>query len=185
MKKILTMASLLALIAIPSWAGGVGVMFSAWDTSEAGDDNGGGVKIEFEVVSAIDFEIRAAWLGELDFVSQGQDFRLEAVPVDVGLSYEFLKDQKVQPFLGGGFSFAFLNGIVGSDAAVRVDDEAGYYVVGGVESGFAERFTGFAEILYRGMKSEVRSDGFLNRDLEDVGVDLAGATFNIGVMLSW
>lgn len=186
MKKVLTIASLLALVALPSWAGGVGVMGSSWNTDEAGNSSGGGIKIEFDVGPVLDFELRSAWLEELEFSAQGEAFSLEAVPVDVGLSYEFLEDSnRIRPFLGGGLSFIFLNAKAASDTTFRVDDEAGFYVVTGLEGAVNERFEGFVELLYRDASAAFRSDGFLNRDFSDFGADLTGAAFNLGVMLSW
>ena len=185
MKKLLTVASLLALVALPAWAGGIGVAYSTWDTGDASDDQGIGIKIEFDVGRFVDFELRSTWLDELAISSQGHAFRLEATPVDIGVSTDFLHDGKIQPFLGGGFSFVFLNAHVDSDAVVRTDDEAGWYAVAGLEGNVNERFTMYGEVLYRDVRAEFTSDGFLNRDFIDFGADLSGAGANFGVMLSW
>lgn len=185
MRKVLTMASLLALLALPAWAGGLGVMYTAWDTSDAGDDQGVGLKLELDLGSALDLEIRATWLNNMEFSAQGRAFKLEATPVDVGLSYEFQTDGKVRPFLGAGPSFVFLNGKVDDNSGLRIDDEMGFYAVAGLEAPFGKTGVGFIEVLYRDISSEFTSDGLLNRDFNDFGADLSGAGFNVGLMIGW
>lgn len=185
MKKVLTVASVLALVALPSLAGGIGVSYSGWDTDEAGNDQGGGVKIAFDLGKAVDFEIRAAMLESLGLIGQGEVVKIEATPVDVGLSYGFRPDATVQPFLGGGVTYALLNGKVDSLATIQIDEEVGYYAVGGLDIGVTERFAVFGEAIYRDTSAEVTSDGFLNRDFQDYGLDLGGVGFNVGLMLTW
>jgi outer membrane protein W len=185
MKKALTTASLLAFIALPVWAGGIGVMYSSWDTDDANDDQGVGIKIELDVGSALDFEVRAAWLDSHEFDTEIDAFKLEIAPVDIGLSYDFRTDEKVRPYLGGGLTYAFLNGKVADSSSIRVDDEVGFYVTGGLEGSVSETFALFAEALYRDLSAEFTSDGLLNRDFQDFGVDLAGVAFNVGLMFTW
>jgi hypothetical protein len=185
MKKALTMTSLLALIALPVWAGGVGVMYSSWDTDDASDDQGVGIKFELDVGQAVDFEVRAAWLDSHEFDTATDAFKLEIAPVDIGLSYDFRPEQKVRPSLGAGVTYAFLNGKVDDRSSIRVSDEVGFYAVGGIEGSVTETLAVFAEALYRDLSAEVTSDGLLSRDFEDFGVDLAGVAFNVGLMFSW
>ena len=185
MKKLLTVTSLLALVALPAWGGGIGLAYSTWDTGDASDDQGMGIKINFDVGRFVDFEIRSTWLDDLTLSSQGNAFRLEAVPVDIGLSTDFLHDGKVHPFIGGGFSFVYLNAHTDSAAVVRTDDEAGWYAVAGLEGNVTERFALYGEVLYRDVSAEFESDGFQNRDFADYGADLSGVGGNVGLMLSW
>lgn len=185
MKKILAVASFLALVTVPAWAGGIGIMYSTWDTDDMSDDEGVGFKIEFDVGQYVDFEIRGAWLDELGTSTQGEVFQLEAMPVDVGLSTDFLHDRKVQPFVGGGLSYVFLNAKVAGDSVLRTDDEVGYYLVAGLRGSLTERVSLFGELLRRDLKTEITSDGFLNRDFENFSANLAGIGANVGLSLSW
>lgn len=185
MKKILAVASFLAMVTVPAWAGGIGIMYSTWDTDQASDDQGVGFKVEFDVGKFVDFELRAGWLDELEASSEGQLFRLEATPIDVGFSTDFLHDRKVHPFVGGGLSYVFLNAKVAGESVVQTDDEFGYYLVAGLRGEITERFGIFGEVIQRDVKSEFTSDGFNNRDFEDFSADLAGIAANFGVMLSW
>lgn len=185
MKKVLTVASLLALVALPAWAGGIGVTYSTWDTDEASDDQGGGIKIEIDAGKFVDLEVRTAWLESLLFSGQGEQFKLEAVPIDIGLAYDFEAGGKVQPFVGGGLSYVLLNAKVESLAPIEADDEAGYYVVAGLEGDISERWALFAEVLYRDVSAVIKSSGFLNRDFNDFAVDLGGVGGNVGLMFTW
>ena len=185
MKKVLMVASLLAVVALPAWAGGIGVTYSGWDTDGAGNDQGGGVKFAFDMGKTFDFEIRAAWLESLEFATQGELIKLEAVPVDFGLAYGFRPGSTVQPFVGGGVTYVFLNGKAGSLAAIQVDEEVGYYAVAGVNVSITERLAILGEVMHRDSSAEVTSDGFLNRDFQDFGLDLGGVGGSLGLMLSW
>ena len=185
MRKALTMASLLALLAFPAWAGGIGIMYSAWDTDDVDNDHGVGLKLKLDLGSALDLEVRGAWLDSLEFTTQGDVFKLEATPIDVGLAYGFRSDRKVRPFVGAGPSFVLLNGKVHSDSAIRVDDEMGFYAVAGFDFSIGKRGACFAEVLYRDVSAEFTSDGLLNRDFDDFGASVAGVGLNLGLMLSW
>ncbi|MDH3255388.1 MAG: porin family protein, partial [Acidobacteriota bacterium] len=174
MKKFLCVAGLLMIVAIPAWGGGLGVMASTWDTDQAGGDEGVGFKIDLDLGGTIDLELRATWLNEFAFATQGRQFKLEAMPLDFGLSYGFHEDRKVSPYVGGGLSFVFLNGSTAGGGPLRVDDEAGYYVVGGFDATVSERLGVFAEVLFRDVSAEFTGDGLLNRDFTDFGADLGG-----------
>ena len=185
MKKVLAVASFLALVTVPAWAGGIGIMYSTWDTEDMSDDEGVGFKIEFDVGQNVDFEIRGAWLDELGAATQGEVLQLEAMPVDIGLSTDLMRDGKVQPFVGGGLSYVFLNAKIAGDSVLRTDDEVGYYLVAGLRGNITERFSIFGEVLHRNLKTEFTSDGFLNRDFENFSADLAGIGANLGLSMSW
>lgn len=184
MSRIVRMATLLTLLTVPAWAGGLGVGVSSWDTSDASDDLGLGVKIELDLGQWFDLELRGAWLDSLDFSAQGRNFKLEATPIDVGLGYDFRVGEKIEPYVGAGFSFVLLNGKQSGPGAVRVDDESGYYAVVGLEGGVHQRLSLFGEVLYREVSATFASDG-LTRDFADFGVDLGGVAANVGVKLGW
>jgi hypothetical protein len=184
MRKVLIAVVALILLAAPSWAGSFGGMATYWDTDEADSDEGAGIKLVFDLGRSVDFEIRGSWLNDLGLVAQGRGFKIEATPVDLGVAWRFLEDGKVHPFLGVGGSFVFLNAKASDLGTVRMDDEAGYYVVGGLEIPVSENLGIFGEVLFRQVKADITDNG-LPDGIRDFPVDLTGAGAGLGLQLSW
>lgn len=184
MKKALIVMSVLAALAAPSWAGGVGPMVAYWDTADAGDDNGLGFKLGFDLGPSLDFDVRVAFLDGFANVQQGRLFALEATPIDIGISYGFNPSGPVSPYLGGGLSYVVFDAeVVGRAEGTRVSDEAGWYAVGGLEVPIGGSFRLFGEVLYRQVKAQIEGDDI--RTFVKADVDFAGPGANAGILFSW
>lgn len=187
MKKLAIVLGLALLMAVPSWAAGIGVGVAHWDTEDADEDQGLGLKVSFGLGGPVEVEFRAAFFDGFAQVGNDALFRLEATPVDLGLAYHFNDNGRAQPYLGAGGTFVFTNalfdgGQVPLAGSPEVDDEFGYYLVAGVDIGLNERLGLFGEVLFRQAKLNVTGNDFGFTDFQS---DFAGPAATGGVMLRW
>lgn len=185
MKKALVLAALACLVAAPSFATDFSIYGSYWDTDAAGDTGGGGVRLGIPLGRVLDLDIRATYyeevkdrpfdaLGDVEtpFVENG----IQILPVDLGLRADFAPESRVNPYVGGGASYFFLDSDFGD-----VDDEAGWYALGGLEIG-----SFFVEAAYRGAEATVENDPDDFDDFDDIdfeeetAVELDGFAANAG-----
>ena len=155
-----------------------------WSPSDGEDAFGGGLKIGFEMVDRVQFELRASIFNDLVDGVAGTAADLEDVAVEGGLAYNIPARENLEFYFGGGLGYHFLDG---SGSAASVDNELGFYGVGGVEwyihrSGAAQGETTaklFAELLYRFLST----DGITPTGPADI--DLDGPGVQIGLLVGW
>lgn len=187
MKKLALVLALALLTAAPSSAAGLGVGMAYWDTSDAGSDEGIGIRAAFDAGDAVSFELRASFFDGFGQVANNALTRLEATPVDLGLAYHFNRGAKVQPYLGGGGTFVFTNAIydggqVPVSGGPEVNDEFGFYLVAGLDIEATERFGVYGEVFSRHVKLNVTGNGLGFQDFQS---DFSGPAATVGVMLHW
>jgi hypothetical protein len=160
-------------------------MAAYWDTEDAGDETFVGAKVQFNLAgSAVDIEARAAMFDDLEDLNGPVPFRLDAFPLEIGIAYNFNRGASLNPYLGGGFGYYFLDiERLEPDRTATIDDEFGWYGVLGIEVGFDEQWSLFLEGLYRNTKGEISGDGL--DDIDTFGLDLVGLAVNAGVLFSW
>ncbi len=178
MKRFAIALGLAALLASPASAGGLGGMVAYWSTDEAGGESGPGLKLELDFNNPWDLEIRWSLFEELERVSRGLRFPIQATPVDFGLAYNYSRDSKVNPYLGGGLSYVLVDSDFG-----EMPDELGYYGVAGVEFEVYPRLAIFVEGLYRQVEAEIEGNDL--QSFVKVPVDLSGAGANLGLLYRW
>lgn len=181
MKRFFLACTLSALCAVPSHAGSFGFFGTYWDTKDADHGWGGGVRSSFG--DAVQFDLRGTYYNDLRRDAGPRDFELHAAPIDAGVSFHFLNAGAVEPYLGGGASYFLLDTNRGD-----IDDEVGYYGVGGIEVGTSEtgpRF--FVEAMYRDVRGTLRDDP--DDELPDVSdrirLQLRGISANLGLVWRW
>lgn len=190
------LVTVLALAAAaPAAAGGVSLYGAWWETEEAGDALGAGIRVGFGIVPALDLDLRATYYEEvepdfLDVIREGEDPRVagfEVLPVDVGLRLGIGRRRAgLRPYLGAGGTYYKIEGDVGD-----VDDEVGYYALFGLELGDERGPRFFVEADYRTVEATVTEDvddpiDLPDLDLEDgVDLDLGGVGVNLGLAWSW
>ena len=187
MKKLAIAIGFALLMSAPVWAGGVGVGIGTWDTSDADGDEGVGFRLAIDMGESVDFEIRTSFFDGFSRVANGALYRLEATPVDLGLTWHFKEGGKIEPYVGGGASYiytdaAFEGGAVLLAGGPEVDDEFGYYLLAGLDAPIGERLGFYAEAMYRSAKLEVTANAFGFNDFQD---DVAGPAATLGLMLKW
>lgn len=190
MKRIfwLFLATLL-LSALPSVAG-LAVYGSYWDTEAMGDTGGVGVAFRSDE-KGFAWELRGGYFPDLtrDFESllddpESVDFDLDlkAIPIDLGIAFQFGSDSGFRPYVGGGVSYFLLDSSFGS-----VSDEVGFYALGGLELGSGS-FALVVEGIFRVVEGTLESDIEDWQDIIDfeiderIDIDLGGYGINVGVV---
>ena len=178
MKKalILTAVAVVAFGSGPAWASDFALFGSYLDTEDLDQSVGGGVRAGFG--NRFQLDLRATYFPDLteDFESFVDDpgtdpgrFQndVEAIPVDVGLKLNFNPDEGWNPYVGGGATYWFLDTERG-----EIDDEAGFYLAGGIELARATGGVGFfGEVIYRDVEATVNRDPDDFDDLDDIEFD--------------
>lgn len=187
MKKALLAAVIMGLGAVLASANGLGFSGAYWDTKNAGDGFGAGAKLQLQVVPGMFMEFRGTYFEDLggDEEIEGVDSKLQIIPAEVGLITTFPVNKQFKPYVGGGVGYYFADATVeadGMDEDIDIDDEIGYYAVGGFEIGLADNFYVFVEYKY----TWVEINTFVIEDVEFEGkTKLDGPGGNAGLLLKW
>lgn len=150
---------------------------SYWNTDELDDTLGIGARVRGGL-DPLSLELRGSYFGDLTEDKGIVDVELECVPVDVGLSIGLITEEKMALYLSGGGTYYFLDTDTG-----QVDDEIGWYAGLGGEFHVDKHFWFFVEYLYRDVEATVEDDDIRDIHDNDVAVNLAGSTVNIGIIL--
>lgn len=186
MKKWILGLFALIVLAGPLHAGGIGPMFGYWDTQDADQDQGAGVRVTIDLGPNWNLELRTTWLSNFSQVGDGIPFRIEAFPIDMGLSYGFDTAGKVQPYVGVGVTYLDINASAESAeidrrVEVLVPEEAGIHFIAGLDYPITnDKLSLFAEAIYRNIKAKANST-----DIRDFNVDMSGVGINFGLVLNF
>ncbi|HET9209753.1 MAG TPA: OmpW family outer membrane protein [Thermoanaerobaculia bacterium] len=166
----------LGLLAQPAKATDFGVFGAYQDTKDADSGYGAGVKLDF----ARFITLRATYFGDVTSntrFSNGNDFKLRVVPLEAGLQYKFQPDANVSPYLGGGASYFLLDTNRGN-----IDDELGWFAVGGVDIKTQHRFGVTLEAIYRSVDATVHDNRSSTTVSDKVNLQLRGFGANAGLV---
>ena len=138
MKKWILGLFALIVLAGPLHAGGIGPMLAHWDTSDAEDDQGAGVRVTIDLGPDWNMELRTSWLDSFFRIGDGILFRFEAFPIDMGLSYGFDTGGKAAPYVGAGITYLDINANtidsdIGNQIEVSIPEEVGIHFIAGVD----------------------------------------------------
>lgn len=196
-KAILTISTtvlgmLMAAPAPADW----GFFATHWDTDDAGDATGAGIKVATEMIEGVDLDFRASYYGDLGESRGGADTDLEAIPLELGLSVNWPAGDRVTVFGGGGIGYYLLDADVsvpgGAGISADPDDEIGFYLAGGLDFALRDNqaFFGkteaalFAEVFYRSVDADnVQVEPGTDVSLGDASLD--GIGVNVGLMIKW
>lgn len=133
----------------------IGLFGSYWEPKDDDGLWGGGVLF---LPSSIPLEVRGT------YYESSSTHELEAIPVDVGLSFQFTQFEKVNVFAVGGGSYYIL------DHSDRdIDNEFGWYAGGRLELKGPKGNAIILEAFYRGI------------EIDDPDLDFSGWAFNAGI----
>ena len=189
MKKAAVALGILALLASPSWASEIGAMISFFSTDDADDAFGGGIRVDWSVNESVDIQFRASVYDSLEHAIPGHLFTVEAVPVEAGVAYNFNPQGQVNPYVGGGGSFFLLDNdrvpveFEGEGHRGRMENEMGWYLVGGLEMPVRENMIVFLEAMYRQVSATIEGDDF--GQVSEREFDMDGPTVNLGIAFGW
>jgi hypothetical protein len=156
----------------------LGLHGAYWNTDQAERTFGFGAKLRFSFV-----ELRATYFDDVtaDVEPESADFEIKAYPLEGGIVIQFLKNSMVRPYVGGGVGYYLLDTNLGD-----VDDEIGYYLVGGLDIGAPSSRVAFSfEGIYRNIEGSVRGELFdpdFDIEEDEIDLDLSGIGANAGVV---
>lgn len=189
-----TLCAIAAAIALagPAWAGEFSLFGSYWDTDIAGDTAGGGIEFAFPFNETLALELRASYFEELTddplenaFDSDAEVFQeagIQALPLDLGLRFQFAPGSNFRPYLAGGGTYFLLDSDFG-----EINDEVGYYAALGATIGDGVGADFFVEGIWRKATARVELDPQELEDIDDIDVedhanfDIDGLGVNLGV----
>jgi len=156
MKSMVIIALAAVSVCIPMTnAMDIGVFGSYWDPKDDDEVWGGGVLL---LPGSLPIEIRGT------YYEKSSTHELESIPVDVGLNFQFTRNDKLNVTAVGGASYYFL------DISDRdLDNEFGWYAGARISLNGPRGNALFGEAIYRGADFD-----------EDVKLDFSGWAFNVG-----
>ena len=184
MKRALFALGLLVALVAPASAGTIGVHGGWIDTDQAGDDIGFGLLLDFRVAKKVDIELRGTDFREMTTQVAGSDFNLQMTTLDLGFTYNFLKDEwRLTPYVGGGGTYYLMDST--PDSQGRVEDEYGWYAVVGLDFPISKRWIIYVEGMWRDAKASIKGNDLGFEPTVDQSVNLNGPQVNLGIGFSW
>ena len=189
MKRWIVALGLLALCAGPTFAGGIGLFGGYVAPSDADEQEGFGIKAQFDTGRHADFQIRLSVYEDVLTDANPEIFQMEVVPFDLGFNWDFGEDRRANPYVGGGLTYWVLDfsydSTLGVDPprGVDADPEIGVYVEAGVEADLNDIWEFFAEVVFRTGTAEAEGDDL--GTFRDQEVDLSGVAGHLGLSISW
>ena len=186
MKKWILGLFALIVLTGPLHAGGIGPMLAHWDSSDAEDDQGAGVRVTVDLGPSWNLELRTSWLDSFFQIGDGLLFRIEAFPIDVGLSYGFDTAGNLKPYAGVGLTYLdidpkVIDTNIRNEIEVRTPEEIGInFLVGADYPIMNGKLSLFAEAIYRSIKTKANST-----DIRDFNTDMTGIGANFGLVLNF
>lgn len=171
-----------------------GLVGSYWNTADAGDAVGVGLKAAFEVVPHARLDFRCTYFDKFSLENGETAADISEVPIEGGLQV-YGNAGPVELFAGLGLGYYLTDGDIylknNISQSASFDDELGYYFNAGLEIPLTEEVaaygatavTLYADIGYRAVElGDVTLSGTTYRSPD---IDLAGFTANVGLMMHW
>jgi hypothetical protein len=192
-RTLFILPALLIVLVAPAQAGSVTIYPSWWQTEEADEVGGLGLRTEWNMSEFWAFELGAQYYEELtsdpiEFALEGEspgifeDDSISAIPVELGLRFDFGQTEGWDPYVSAGGAYFVLDSDFGN-----LDDEFGYFASLG--SGFGDQRGAdfFAEVQHRWVDGTIEDIDF-GDDIDtsdDVSLDLQGWVVNMGVKFNF
>lgn len=179
MRKTVLILGICCFLAAPAWAGGGFSLFGSYsEVSDEGQSFGAGARVSLG---------GARWVGDLTWTwyERADDILvltdplirddLQVIPTDLGVRYIIPTQGSFQPYIGGGFTFFYVNLNQG-----RAENALGGYILAGFNLGKSgTKF--FGEVLYRMGESDVTYAADPNNVIYEK-VDVGGIGVNLGIV---
>ena len=172
-KTIAIALSIVAICSVPAHAGSFGVYGSHWDSNDAGDSWAGGARVGFNFVKMLEFEVHGTQYSDFKSDIPSPDTKVKARALDGGLRVNFLPTAPLNPYVGAGVSYYFLDSNPGD-----INNKSGIYGVAGLDFGSKVSHF-FVEAMWRKLDTTITLNSF-NTDAKFDGV--AG---NAGFVWRW
>ncbi len=185
MRRFATTALVMALTCGTAAAGGIGLFGSYWENHD--DDEAAGAGVRMTLGGALAFDIAFTYFDEVNPPAIGAELPpattvadLQVLPIDVGARYTFTTGTLFRPYVGAGLSYFMLD-LEGA----RIDDEVGYYLLGGVLVGREEGLNLMVDLLWREAEGTIKVDTADHLVTDSTDVDFGGFGANLGIMFTW
>lgn len=185
MKKILSLVIVVSLFAGSAMAAGVGAFGSYWDSEDAGESYGYGVRLASTSDPAGYLEVRVSRFNKFEDKDTGEENDLDIIPIDLGITLSLTPAESLQFYMGGGGSYYMMESEVNTPAGRRdvdIDDEWGWYGLLGIKLELSQNLAIFGEGVYRQVEGSFPKDE-LEDPNSDVDFKLDGFGANVGLML--
>ena len=174
---------------------------------QRGDENGNEMTVRFRMPSGLEIlglptknsygghwdlgptwnlEVRTTWLDSFFLIGDGLLLRVEAFPIDLGLSYGFDTGGKLAPYVGAGITYLDIRPVVvdsniRNEVEVRIPEEVGINFLAGVDYPIMnDKLSLFLEATYRAIETNANST-----DIRDFNVDMTGVGAAFGLVLNF
>ena len=173
----------IAVMTTPASASGFALFGSYWSPHDTADGSfGGGLMFSGSLGKVCAIDVRGSYFDRVTETSGNIEPDVRIIPLEAGLRINFLSDKAVNPFIGGGVGYYFLDTNLG-----ELEDEPGYYLIAGIEAGSPEGVSLYLEANYRKVDGTIHVEdplSFLPIIVdEETHVDFSGFGANVG--LSW
>jgi outer membrane protein W len=172
-KRVLTAFALVALASTPILAGSFGVYGSYWDSDQADNSSGGGARLGFNFTKRIELDLHGTYYPKFTTDVGGQSVEVKAKPVDGGLRFNLLPGGPLNPYVGAGATYYFLDSDQGS-----IQSKTGVYGQAGLEFGSGSSHF-FVEALWRKLETHLSLASF------DTKTRFDGFAANAGFAWRW
>ena len=162
-----------ALLVVPAHAGSFGLYGWYWDSNDADSSKGYGARAGFSFLKHLELDFHGTYYPSFTTDVNGQMVDVKAKPVDGGLRVNLLPGGPVNPYVGAGVSYFFLDTDQG-----EIDNKTGIYGQAGLELG-GEGSHFFVEALWRKIDTTITLASF-DRDTK-----LDGLAANAGFSWRW
>jgi len=172
-KRLVIWVVIAVLLGAPALAGSFSLYGSHWDSDTAENSAGGGAHVGFNFVKFLELDFHGTYYPDFTTEVSGQPVEVKARPLDGGLRVNILPMAPVNPFVGAGVTYYFLDTDQGS-----IDNTTGIYGQAGLDMGSGHsKF--FVEALWRKLDTSISLASF------DRDATLDGFAANAGVVWRW
>ena len=185
MIRIFVVAALISFLSASAFAGAIGAFGSYWDTEDAGESYGYGLRLASTSDPAGFLELRLSRFDNFEDDENGNYSSLEVIPIDLGMTLNMTPADSLQFYIGGGGSYYMMESEVDTPSGKRdpdIDDEWGWYGLAGIKLELSPSLHLFAEGVYRRVEGSFPADKLEDVD-SDVDFKLDGWGANAGLLL--
>ncbi len=186
MKRMLAVLAILALSSGAVWANGLGVFGSYWTPADADAGFGAGAKLQVDFSDFLALELRGGYYPDMSEDMGPLELDLQIIPIEADLIAK-IPLGPIHLYGGAGAGYYMLDAdysVMGGSGSIDIDDEVGWFALGGIEVAPVEALALFFEVKYTYIKGTVQNDD-VDTIVGGVDLDLSGLSANAGVMLTW
>ncbi len=185
MKKWLSVLAIVGFSVTTVYGSGLGGFASYWDSKDADSTWGGGALLRIDLDENLQLDIRGSYY-EFSDREFGTKWELEVIPIEAALMFKIPLDQQFNAYIGGGGGYYIADWEFSSPEGrikVDIDDEFGFFAVGGIDVRVGDALSIFGEAKYTWLEYKKAKVRELGPERLDIDLDMNGIAVNIGLLL--